>query len=798
MSLGLILTACGGGGGGGGGSTGGSVPTDFVVGACTGTFDRFLDELDSPSGLITIPNRSSGCDYLVDSNVLITRDVKVDAGVTFVMAPGSRMEFRGTNTSVNGTDASPVRFVAESDTTPWEYVYFPRDNTIVTNALFSGGGASSGPYNYAAAMVYSNGEYSKLTNNSFIKSVSVGLSLIDASAQLESIEFSNNLFSGNAESGLAVHSNYLSSLDAESDYDGMSQANGVDGIRIAQSLVARQYIKNINTIYRFEPDFEGDIRFSWALVEPGVTFVIPDDIDVALSAVTINGTASDPVRFIAKPDSISGWGTLITSRNNALRNVILEDGGSQASANGASFSIDATDQDVFENIEIKNARSWGLICRSRSSSPTDQTITIAGLRIENSTFGDINPNCTISELPPIVDGERRDPSNCNARLTSIADLSTTISVLSNSSADCDYYVYGSVAIGGAAGSVTITEGTRILFARNASLSINGSLIAQGTAQNPVVFQGEFPTDGYWQGVQISGSASALNHVNIEDGGSADGEALGINFPRSTVLSANIAASLSNVMVSGSLSDGMVVKNRVSIGEFSNNTMIGNQGFGLRVPIESIDALDQQSIYDSALAPNGRPGIRLVEPFDGGLLLRDGSYTFNNLGAPWSFPSIGLSDSSTGGAQFLINAGTTILFDENAGFSIGRSTNLFTDSANWPSLTITGTLNQPVKISGPAENPTAWGGIIVGGARLDASNVELTGGGDVPNNQTDPVSTGGALVLYPGADIALGDVSIKDSRAWGVSCVRTGPASYQPINVTYMNNALGDVNPDCSF
>jgi hypothetical protein len=98
-------------------------------------------------------------------------------------------------------------------------------------------------------------------------------------------------------------------------------------------------------------------------------------------------------------------------------------------------------------------------------------------------------------------------------------------------ADKPYLVYGNLAID-TAKTLTLQPGTRIYFHNNANLIIYGNLIAEGTAENPILLRGDrldkikFVTPvpynvvaGQWGGVYLlwNGGNHVLKHVNMNSG-----------------------------------------------------------------------------------------------------------------------------------------------------------------------------------------------------------------------------------------------------------------------------------------
>lgn len=118
-------------------------------------------------------------------------------------------------------------------------------------------------------------------------------------------------------------------------------------------------------------------------------------------------------------------------------------------------------------------------------------------------------------------------------------------------------VTGDITVG--AGQVlTVSEGTQVLFVRadtnndmvgDYTLVVQGSVVVNGTAANPVVFTGQnaaAKVRGGWDEIQLLGAGSVLNHVVVEY---AD-----------TGLDVRGNASLSNVTVRSTRGDCIVLSN----------------------------------------------------------------------------------------------------------------------------------------------------------------------------------------------------------------------------------------------
>lgn len=67
--------------------------------------------------------------------------------------------------------------------------------------------------------------------------------------------------------------------------------------------------------------------------------------------------------------------------------------------------------------------------------------------------------------------------------------------------------------------LTVAPGVRVQFAQHTGCFVPGRLVAVGTAELPVVFQGYESTAGWWRGVHVTGQGTAqLEHVRLQHGG----------------------------------------------------------------------------------------------------------------------------------------------------------------------------------------------------------------------------------------------------------------------------------------
>lgn len=796
-----LLVSCGGGGSAnsasGGlqsGSSGVSTPPVIAVGACT---QRLEDAIDNNTSVpLRLANLSGGCDYMVDEDIVIREGIVIDAGVTFVLQAGIDLTFRAAGVAVDGTQTTPVRFQAADVNSPWGSVEFKLGGTI-TGAVFSGGGAVSADAN-TRAMVIANASGSGLsiTQSSFLNSVSAGLVLDDTSARTENLLFDQNSIASNAGVGLVVGRNLVGFLGRNNDFGGAAGANNLPGIEIDGRFVSGQLFKNLNTPYRLQnPDQPsgrtGGVSIGSSAVEAGVEFIVADDTDVSFTTSLLNGTQQSPIVFRPVEGSESGWGGLQLERNNHVRNLIVNDGGSVASSIGGAVSV-STNPGTIENITVNNSRSWGVACTSSTSSSESQSIAISGLVVSAATLGESEPDCSIEELPVVSDAERRDVTQCSEIILVNPSVSSELRVFPNSDADCDYYVIGDLKVN----EPTVAAGAKFIFARGASLSAWGFIVSEGTADAPIEFLGEEKADGYWDGITVEGANFQMAHTRVDNGGIEDGIKLTSNVSTFGD-NPSARANITNIIVSGASGNGLSIGKEIQLQEFSGNTFENNKGYGLALPITQVAKLDDSNTYDSSTSANGLAGIRLNQASS----LAGGEYRLKNLDIPWSMPALSIGrrgfDSTLPDPKLLIDAGVRIHVDESGSIYVQEFQ--IRNGEEPPAIVISGTVEEPVIISGPPEDPQNWHGIFA--SNFTATHLNVIGGGIEP--ETDGSVTGrgpfGALNFLSTSIVDLDTVSISNSRGWAIDCNTSGGSvQFQVINnVTYMDNRLGNINPDCS-
>ena len=142
----------------------------------------------------------------------------------------------------------------------------------------------------------------------------------------------------------------------------------------------------------------------------------------------------------------------------------------------------------------------------------------------------------------------------------------TAQTLENGPGTIDYIVDCGIDVTGA---ITIEPGVVIAFREGTSLNIStGSLNAQGTVDEPIVFRGVNEVSGFWRGIlyQSNSSDNELEHVIIKDAGENYVECCGS--PTSLELKSG-RAKLTHVTIENGAAYGLIIRDDARLSTFNN-------------------------------------------------------------------------------------------------------------------------------------------------------------------------------------------------------------------------------------
>lgn len=188
---------------------------------------------------------------------------------------------------------------------------------------------------------------------------------------------------------------------------------------------------------------------------------------------------------------------------------------------------------------------------------------------------------------------------CPTPITISRNIDTATTLVSGVPGCAHYRVAGRISV---AGALTIQAGTVIAMAAGARLTVFGSLSALGTQGQPIVFQGEQATRGYWEAIQFASSSplNELRYVEVRHGGGGTA-AVRAN----VVVGGSDALNVRASRFEESAGAGLWIHDLAILRGFSANTFRANALSGLHISAEHIGALDAASVYADS---NGTPFV----------------------------------------------------------------------------------------------------------------------------------------------------------------------------------------------
>ena len=220
------------------------------------------------------------------------------------------------------------------------------------------------------------------------------------------------------------------------------------------------------------------------------------------------------------------------------------------------------------------------------------------------------PAALYRDASPYVFAARPEPASVCAVAGAIAGDSTW------SPARCGAYLVADDVTIEPGATLTITAGTLVRFALGKTLTVNGTLVARGTANSPITFtsDADTPAAGNWGHLAFAGASagatldqsgqyaggSILQHVLVEYGGSEGGA-----LPGALRLEA-AAPYLDHITVQRNLGPGVYVQDGVGL-HLGNSVIRDNRGAGLDATLSSGAAV----ISGNTIRDNDSFGISLA-------------------------------------------------------------------------------------------------------------------------------------------------------------------------------------------
>jgi len=321
--------------------------------------------------------------------------------------------------------------------------------------------------------------------------------------------------------------------------------------------------------------------------------------------------------------------------------------------------------------------------------PPGSTATLSGAASVSTTFiADIAGTYTVQLT--VSDGEKIASASVNITAEAAAnpvelnsDINTDTHLLDifPDSTAVDYILTRTVNV---TAKLTIDPGVRIVTRNDTRLDIEtgGLIIAEGTADAPIVFFGEIATPGHWNGIYIisNNPDNELTYVRVAHGGGS--------YYANVYVKYTGQLKLSNCTLTESASYGLEAEEGAKLPVFTSNTFQLNQKAGIYIPASLIGSLDGASSYA------GENINDCIDVFHSNV---EQVQTWPATDAPYRIESVVDIEN-----EVTIEAGTNFIFADGARIDVEEN----------GIIKALGTATEMITFKGEVETPGYWHGIYI--------------------------------------------------------------------------------------
>jgi hypothetical protein len=385
------------------------------------------------------------------------------------------------------------------------------------------------------------------------------------------------------------------------------------------------------------------------------------------------------------------------------------------------------------------------------SVPTGTSLTSLTTDISLATGHTISPASAVAQnfTNAVVYTVTRPGNTTTTWTVTVTTPNVTVNQDITSSAtwtsDKTYLISGDISIGNSS-ILTIQPGTVIKFNAGASLSIgyssNATLIAEGTAANPITFTSSAvaPAAGAWEGLYFYSntlSNSSLAYCNIQYAGS------NTSYGALNLSSCNLAINNCNISNSGSYGIHAYYSNsKGGFVSFANNTINTTAKYGIYIHAQKLSTIGTGNTFTNI------KGIYIDGDFNSNT-----AQTWKNFNVPYIVDhELDIDGNLT------IEAGTTFKFEANGWLAIGyyATTTFIADG---------GSNTTPITFTSNATSPTAgaWKSIAFYGytqtnSKMNYCIVDYAGSS----------STYGAIDMNGTSSITFTNNIVRNSGSYGIN------------------------------
>ena len=339
-------------------------------------------------------------------------------------------------------------------------------------------------------------------------------------------------------------------------------------------------------------------------IDAGVTILMPAgsyfDIGYGGTAGSLNaqGTAASPIVFEGNVSNASRgyWvGIEIYSKSTAGAPNVLNH---TTVADGGSYSADSGDVSLYNgsatitNSTFQNSSAFGIFADGVSTLPG-----FSANKIDGNARGAM-------EIPAQDMSDLDVATTYNGNTVDVVDVAGTVDHGSATTVhwpgiDVPFYATDSISLDSPvvvdAGFVMQADAGNGIYLDVGYGGTAGALNAQGTASDPVVFEGSAGNPDDWVGIEIyskstAGAPNVLNHTTVADGGSYSADSGDVSLY-------NGSATITNSTFQNSSAFGIFADGVSTLPGFSANKIDGNARGAMEIPAQDMSDLDVATTYN---------------------------------------------------------------------------------------------------------------------------------------------------------------------------------------------------------
>ena len=281
-------------------------------------------------------------------------------------------------------------------------------------------------------------------------------------------------------------------------------------IEAGQTLTLENRNDNIDYIINCEYTVNGDL-----IIQPGVTIEFDTDAGIRVNgSIQILGTENEQVVLTAVDKNSGAWRGIFIDSEDVKSKIeyakIEYAGGGSFNSNGDEGAVIVyTDTYLnMNNTTITNSATYGFNASYGGDDLTLENNTISLCDVPML----LEPNYVNSIVGGNYTGNETDAIYVANGFINIDVTMRDLGV--------PYHALARLVVSAGGGKLTIEPGVELEFGLDGNLEVNEgasgekpSLIAVGTAQNPILFSGINKVDGAWKGIYFD-SPSPLNEIGF--------------------------------------------------------------------------------------------------------------------------------------------------------------------------------------------------------------------------------------------------------------------------------------------